>query len=248
MDNQELQVENGSYTRIVNKIIDDLAGANLLGSEFRIVLCVIRKTYGFNKKSDRISLSQFEKATGLSHPTVNKALKNLVKMALLVKTASLQYSFNKYSKTWVVNTASLVKHNGVGSKARLTSIGKAVLTKTGKAVLTHKRQKDILKDNTKEREQARSPNQISESFFSNSGGEVDKVVEMLKGKGVPETVARSELDKFIRYWTERNGTGTRERWQMEKTFEVRQRLTTWIQKVRDFSKPPNQRTRKILKA
>ncbi len=142
------QKENG-YVPIANELYEQIVKVPLLGSEFRVLLFFIRKTYGFNKKSDKISLTQFEKGTGVSRPTVVKALKNLIARNMLVKTALLVYSLNKHYETWVVNTAKLVKHRRVDSKAVLTTIGKAVLTKTSKAGLTHKRQKTYIKDKQK---------------------------------------------------------------------------------------------------
>lgn len=136
------QKENG-FTPIANEIIERLVNTDLLGSEFRILLFIIRKTYGYQKKKDRISLSQFEKWTGLSRPTVVKTLKNLMSRNMIVKVVlpddGIEYTFVKDHESWVVNTALLVKHNDIGSKARLTE--------TSKHGLTHKRKKEI---NTKE--------------------------------------------------------------------------------------------------
>lgn len=38
----------------------------------------------------------------------------------------------------------------------------------------------------------------------------------------------NEIKAFASYWTELNPTGTKQRWQMQKTFEVERRLTTWF--------------------
>ena len=133
------QTENG-YTKIANELYDQIVKTAILGSEYQLLFFVIRKTYGFNKKEDRISLTQFEKGTGLSRATVNKGLKNLVLMKLLVKTAIPTYSINKDWETWLVKTAKLVKHNDPTSIARLT--------KNGIARYTHKRKKEITKEIT----------------------------------------------------------------------------------------------------
>lgn len=133
------QKENG-FTPIANEILEALVNTPLLGSEFQVVCFVIRKTYGYQKKGDKISLTQFEKATSLSRPTIVKSLKNLVFRKILLRSENLIYSFNKDYDKWVVNTALLVKHNDTTSKARLT--------KTSKARLTHKRNKEMTKENT----------------------------------------------------------------------------------------------------
>jgi len=137
------QKENG-FTPIANEILELLVNTALLGAEFQILLFIIRKTYGYHKKKDRISLTQFEKNTGLSRPTVVKTLKNLVSRGMIIKiilpNENVEYSFEKDHEKWVVNTALLVKHNDEGSKARLTE--------TSKHGLTHKRKKDNTKDNS----------------------------------------------------------------------------------------------------
>ncbi len=131
------QKENG-YTAIANEILERLVNTALLGSEFQVALFVIRKTYGYQKKSDIISLTQFEKGTGLSRPTVVKTIKNLMSRKILVKIylphKRISFSFNKDYENWVVNTSKLVKGKWLNSKD--------VLTETSKDVLTHKRKKE----------------------------------------------------------------------------------------------------------
>ena len=48
--------------------------------------------------------------------------------------------------------------------------------------------------------------------------------------GAPKDVLWNTVKDFCGYWTEKNGTGTRERWQMQKTFEVVKRLQTWFKR------------------
>ena len=133
------QKENG-YTPIANEILEELVKIDLLGAEFRVLFFIIRKTYGYHKKQDRISFTQFEKSTGISRPTINKTLKNLMAKGLIVKIClpggNIGYSFIKDHENWVVKTHLLVKGTWVTSKD--------VYTKTSKDVLTHKRKKEII--------------------------------------------------------------------------------------------------------
>lgn len=136
--NDKLQVENGNFTRIVNEVLDEIVKIPLLGKEFAILFFIIRKTYGFQKTTDIISLSQIEKGTQTSRPTVVKAIKNLVARNMIVKTplpdGRISFKFNKYHDNWVVKTPKLVKEKWVTSKDPLT--------KTSKDPLTHKRKKE----------------------------------------------------------------------------------------------------------
>lgn len=45
------------------------------------------------------------------------------------------------------------------------------------------------------------------------------------------------LLKFYNYWSEMNKSGTQMRWEMEKTWELSKRLTTWASREKDFKKP-----------
>lgn len=60
------------HTRIPNAILDSMA--ELTEPELRVLLIITRKTIGWQKECDLISLTQLEKFTGLSRPAVNKAL------------------------------------------------------------------------------------------------------------------------------------------------------------------------------
>jgi phage replication O-like protein O len=66
-----------SYTKISNIIFDKYMHA-MSSSAFKVVMCVARKTVGWNKEQDTISLSQFELTTGLSRKTLISAIKESV--------------------------------------------------------------------------------------------------------------------------------------------------------------------------
>lgn len=101
------QKENG-YTAISNELMDEMVRLRLSGSEWQIMMFVIRKTYGYNKKSDVIALSQFEKGCLLQHSLLCKRLKLLVSKRILVKTGNV-YCLNKYYNEWVVSEQTVSK-------------------------------------------------------------------------------------------------------------------------------------------
>ena len=88
-----------NYTRIENDILEKLTQMNLSGSALGCALVLLRKTNGFNKLQDGISLSQFVKLINRSKPTVCKALKELqlVKICLLVKKGRSGKEYNVYA-------------------------------------------------------------------------------------------------------------------------------------------------------
>ena len=100
MSNESKFIPN--FLQVPNAVIDELL-PDLTGAELKCYLVVIRKTKGWNKESDNISISQFMKATGLSNSAVIKACESLVKYGLLIKQSGARntgvYAVNSYSKT-----------------------------------------------------------------------------------------------------------------------------------------------------
>jgi phage replication O-like protein O len=70
------QTENG-FTAIANEIIDALCKCHPGGSEGQVLFAVMRKTYGWKKKEDKLSISQICDLTHLARRTVIYAIKNL---------------------------------------------------------------------------------------------------------------------------------------------------------------------------
>jgi phage replication O-like protein O len=96
------QIEDG-FTRIANELMEALARHNVPGEVTRIVLVILRKTYGFNKKEDAIPLSQFCLSTGMKKPNSIRAIKKALAMKLIIRTANGSiplYRFNKDFDTW----------------------------------------------------------------------------------------------------------------------------------------------------
>lgn len=129
------QKENG-YTAVANEITEHLMAVELSGANHRVVMAIMRKTYGFQKKEDEISLSQFVEATKLSKRTIVYNLQDLEakKIIIVVRrtegSAKLSniYSFNKDYDTWVVqNSAPQVIENRKQAKRRSAKLRKEVV-------------------------------------------------------------------------------------------------------------------------
>ena len=76
--------DNG-YTRLANDLYDALIGANLTKNQAKVAHAICRKTYGFNKKTDRISDSQISELTNLPRQKVNTAKNELITMNVIIK-------------------------------------------------------------------------------------------------------------------------------------------------------------------
>lgn len=81
----ELNIKGG-FTRIPNDILEALCGLGVSGSEMRVLLYIIRRTYGFNTGSAEIPLSAIGNAVGMSRVNVSKVLKKLNSAGLISRS------------------------------------------------------------------------------------------------------------------------------------------------------------------
>lgn len=128
------QLENG-YLKIANDIYDALCGIRIPGEARQILDVIIRKTYGFGKKQDAISLSQFSKATGLRRPNVVRGIIKLETMRIIKKDtgAISKYMLNKNFEEWKPiirnDTGGLQNDNKPVSKTIIKPVSKTIHTK-----------------------------------------------------------------------------------------------------------------------
>ena len=73
------------FTRIPNELLDAFARIRISGEARQALDFIIRKTLGYNKNKDPISLSQFVLGTGLRKSAICKALKKLRSMNIITK-------------------------------------------------------------------------------------------------------------------------------------------------------------------
>jgi phage replication O-like protein O len=111
------QKEKG-YTPIANEILEHLILVRLSGSQFRIILAVLRYTYGFSRKQHELSDSYLAKAIGVSRHNLNRDINPLFKMNILTVIKRGQadgtrsiLAFNKDYETW--NISNLI--TGIGN-------------------------------------------------------------------------------------------------------------------------------------
>jgi phage replication O-like protein O len=116
--NASPQVENG-FTKIANELLEAIYNTNLSAYETRIVMFIIRLTYGFEKKMDAISLSQFEdgiikkdgtiiaKGTNLKHRHICEVISRLIEKNIIIKSKDgyiTQYGIQKDYTKWATGT------------------------------------------------------------------------------------------------------------------------------------------------
>lgn len=79
-----------------------------------------------------------------------------------------------------------------------------------------------------------TPKEKAEQFFSSAEMQTTLAERMVE-KGIAAPAASAEVAKFVSYWTEPNPSGTKQRWQMEKTFDVQRRFSNWINNAHKFA-------------
>lgn len=96
------QLENG-HLELAHEIVESLARIRISGTEWQLLWVILRKTYGWHRKVDAISLSQFQAMTGLSRPHISRYLKKLLRKKVIVlrKDGGVRsYGFNKDFDEW----------------------------------------------------------------------------------------------------------------------------------------------------
>lgn len=97
------QTEDG-YTRTANELFDAIIRTRIPGEERQQFDFILRKTFGFNKKMDVISLSQFVAATGVKRQNVHSSLKSLSSKKMIViqkdDNGLIKYGINKHYQEW----------------------------------------------------------------------------------------------------------------------------------------------------
>ena len=93
------------YTRTANAIQDQLCKLDLSGSQFQLLNAIIRSTYGFNKKQDRVTNTYLADLTDLSDKAVRDGLQVLIDRHIIhcEKSGIMKLvSVNKVISEWVL--------------------------------------------------------------------------------------------------------------------------------------------------
>ncbi|MFA5377229.1 MAG: replication protein [Dehalococcoidia bacterium] len=96
------QLEDG-HIKIACELGEALAKVNLSACESRVIWCILRKTYGWNKKTDRISYSQFEEFTGMKRRHIGRTITLLIARQMVTRHGegqSIEYGIQKDYEQW----------------------------------------------------------------------------------------------------------------------------------------------------
>ncbi|NPT59066.1 replication protein [Paraburkholderia elongata] len=125
MEEASPQLEDG-YTKLANELLEALIGAGLTARQWAVVMAIIRKTYGFNKKADEIGLSQLAAMTGIDKTHLSRTVRELEAAKVIhrqVGTHAHSLSINKKHSQW-----GLLKEQRVAESATVAE--RATVTKS----------------------------------------------------------------------------------------------------------------------
>jgi hypothetical protein len=145
------------------------------------------------------------------------------------------YNINNYNYNNIFNKNNNKYYEIENSESNLVFTKRNSLEEKEKREKIKKRAEKI----AAEQVQPKSPGQVMLNFLEAcrvQDARYLRLLQMLEQQGVPRELAQQELTKFCRYWTERNSTGTQERWELEKTFELTHRLSNWFNHLRQFQR------------
>lgn len=102
-----VQIENG-YTKVANELLNALIRLPINGTQFRIVMLILRETYGFQRKECSMSESYIATKLGIQRQNVHRELKFLIDHNVLSVNQEATFTrpriiaMNKHYDTWLI--------------------------------------------------------------------------------------------------------------------------------------------------
>lgn len=132
---------NKNFTMFPNEIYDNLLPSKFTLREIKVILAIIRRTYGYQRTEAEISLRMFEKITNIDHWNIHKVIKKLIDSEIIFQTSGAEMKFRKSVHKYSINTESYHRWN--------TRIGVIKTTETDANNIPIKYRYKIIKKGTK---------------------------------------------------------------------------------------------------
>lgn len=190
------QLEDG-HIRIANELYDAILSYPFTGRQLKVVLAIMRKTYGFGKKQDDVSASQIGSICGISRTHATSTMNQLAEMNIITKKPGVYGSvvgINKAYSTWITSTESVqVSQNGTSTDS-VQGVPKSTFTST-ESVQVDSTESVHTKDNLPKDNTTKAP---SEKISLSADGEWEHIPDALKlvwAKAYPALSLDAELSK-----------------------------------------------------
>jgi phage replication O-like protein O len=206
------------YTRLANELYEELIGAALTRNQAKVAHAVCRKTYGYNKKTDRISDNQLSELTKLPRQKVNKAKNELLEMKVLISDGK-KIGPNKNLSEWEINECH---QNGV-------IVTKTVTKSVTKTVTGLSPKQGHTKDNIQNTKEI--------TPISPQGEEIECAEQALKYYNQTSGLTCRSAEPFLKLLT---STSTRKAYTLDEVCLVtRWALSAWKTRNKSLPKPEN---------
>lgn len=240
----DVQKEYG-YTAQANNYIEALAKIRIPGEANQCLLVIQRKTWGWNKKQDAISLSQFVEATGICKPHVCRALSILTQMNMIIITKKgndiTEYAIQKDFEKWKplpkkvtlpkkVMTVTKKGNHQISSKMPNISDTTAKEGEKSKKIALPKKvhTKDIIKP-TITKDIVLSPRKIENIIPPR----IEWVTMYFQEKGITGEHGQEESEKFIDHYT---NTQWRIGGSRNKMIDWKAAVRNWIKNLKKWNR------------
>lgn len=179
------QLEDG-YTRIANTLLEAIYQTKFNATQLKILLLIIRYTYGFNRKSHDLSLSFIEKATGISKRYVSSELNRLIENRVVIvyenhtNTQSRRIGLNKNYTEWGIRSnLPQLKNPSTVEEKQDTTVEQSFNTTVEQSFYQERQYKDNIKDIEEDEEERVLSLENSDKVPSLCQEEDDPVLEFL---------------------------------------------------------------------
>jgi len=146
------------FTKISNELLEALCRVSLSKAEYKAVLYIIRKTVGWNKQADRISISKMADDVGMPRRTMIRAVRGLEDKNIISVERSAGHTgkiiLQPVAK-WTHVTKSTRVKNVTGGVTKATQVGVTKVSQVPVTPVSHT--KDIYKDISKDNYQKTAP-------------------------------------------------------------------------------------------
>lgn len=159
------------FTKIENDILEDLAKRRFNGTQYRILLTVLRYTAGFQRDNHQMSLKFIAEATGIDKSRVKKDLNKLIeeKVIKVVQEASFNstriIALNENLSEWQTAYSVPIRPQGAnsptGNEMDYSTGGEMDHTTGGESDPQERKIKEI----SKEKDDQIVPERLYENFF-----------------------------------------------------------------------------------
>jgi phage replication O-like protein O len=142
-----MDTEKKGYTKIENSLIEQFCCYRLSGEEWLILWSIIRKTWGWHKEKDRISLAQIQNLTKIHKSSIIRAIKKLLEKKIIHKKANgntSTYSINKDYSAWKLFTKKLTVNKKANEVSNLVNNSLAKKRHTKNNITKKNISKDII--------------------------------------------------------------------------------------------------------